>query len=49
MALPDIDRSCEDQQDEIEYLEARIASQKAALQGLGRLAVEENGDHSMTG
>jgi hypothetical protein len=49
MALPDIDRTCEDQQDEIKYLEARIARQKAALQGLGRQAVEENGDHSMTG
>jgi hypothetical protein len=49
MALPDIDRTCEDQQEEIEYLEARITRQKAALQGLGRLALDQHGDHSMTG
>ena len=52
MALPDIDRTCEDQQDEIDSLEARIAKQKAALFGLGRSTEgAENGDrdHSMTG
>lgn len=49
MALPDMDRTCEDQQEEIEYLEARIARQKAALQGLGQPEAEADGDHSMTG
>lgn len=49
MALPDIDRTTEDQEKEIEYLEARIAKHTAALHGLGKLTVEENGDTSMTG
>ncbi|KAF2705601.1 hypothetical protein K504DRAFT_506006 [Pleomassaria siparia CBS 279.74] len=50
MALPDIDRTCEDQQEEIEDLEARIARQKAALQGLGQPPVEkaDEEDHSST-
>jgi hypothetical protein len=47
MALPDIDRSCEDQQEEIEYLEARIERQKTALRGLS-MGGGDN-DHSMTG
>ncbi|KAF2731727.1 hypothetical protein EJ04DRAFT_566627 [Polyplosphaeria fusca] len=45
MALPDIDRSCEDQQEEIEYLEARIARQKAALQSLAQSGDEA--DHNL--
>lgn len=50
MALPDIDRTCEDQQDEIDYLEARIARLKAALQQLGQPPREaDDGDHTMTG
>jgi hypothetical protein len=50
MALPDIDRTCEDQQDEIEYLEARIAKLKASLMRLGQPIREaEDRDHSMTG
>ncbi|KAF2641632.1 hypothetical protein P280DRAFT_489966 [Massarina eburnea CBS 473.64] len=34
--LPDIDRTCEDQEDEIEFLEARIAKLKVSLQRLGQ-------------
>lgn len=50
MALPDIDRTCEDQEDEIEDLEARIARLKASLQELSRPANEgDDGDQSMTG
>ncbi|KAL1602703.1 hypothetical protein SLS60_006124 [Paraconiothyrium brasiliense] len=50
MALPDIDRSIEDQQDEIEFLEARIAKLKSALQELGKPSHEaEDVDQSMTG
>jgi len=50
MALPDIDRTCEDQQDEIEYLEARIERLKASLQQLGQPAREaDDGDQSMMG
>ncbi|KAF2793727.1 hypothetical protein K505DRAFT_243705 [Melanomma pulvis-pyrius CBS 109.77] len=49
MAMPDMDRTCEDQQEEIEYLEARIARHKAALQELGKLEAEADGDQSMTG
>jgi len=50
MALPDIDRTCEDQEDEIEDLEAKIARLKASLAELGRPVVEErDGDQSMTG
>ncbi|KAH7378757.1 RNA polymerase II transcription mediator complex subunit 9-domain-containing protein [Pyrenochaeta sp. MPI-SDFR-AT-0127] len=51
MALPDIDRTCEDQEDEIEDLEARIARSKASLRELGRPALEaepEDGDQSHT-
>ncbi|KZM22599.1 uncharacterized protein EKO05_0009554 [Ascochyta rabiei] len=36
MALPELDRTCEDQQEEIEDLEARIARLKASLRELGR-------------
>lgn len=50
MALPDIDRTCEDQQDEIDELEARITRLKAALRELGRPTDEaDGGDQSMTG
>ena len=50
MALPDIDRSVEDQQDEIDFLEARIAKLKAALEDLAKPPQEaEDGDQSMTG
>lgn len=50
LALPDIDRTCEDQQDEIEYLEERIAKLKASLQQLAQPCREaEDGDQSMTG
>ncbi|KAL1800278.1 hypothetical protein ACET3X_000620 [Alternaria dauci] len=35
-ALPDMDRTCEDQEDEIKDLEARIARLKASLNDLGR-------------
>lgn len=48
--LPDIDRTCEDQEEEIEDLEARIARLKASLRGLGRpVADTEDGDQSMAG
>ena len=52
MALPDIDRTCEDQEDEIEDLEARIAQLKASLGELGRpseLVEPEDNDLTMTG
>lgn len=52
LALPDIDRTCEDQEDEIEDLEARIAQSKASLRELGRpsaTADAEDRDQSMTG
>lgn len=50
MALPEIDRTCEDQEDEIEYLEARIARLKASLRELGRPTdTVEDGDQRMTG
>ena len=52
MAAPDMDRTCEDQVDEIEDLEARIARLKASLRELGRSPVEvevEDEDQSMTG
>ncbi|CAO2656114.1 Nn.00g049170.m01.CDS01 [Neocucurbitaria sp. VM-36] len=52
LALPDIDRTCEDQEDEIEDLEARIARLKASLRELGRPSTEPeegDGDQSMTG
>jgi cell division septum initiation protein DivIVA len=50
LALPDIDRTCEDQEEEIEDLEARIARLKASLRELGRPVVDtEDADQSMTG
>lgn len=52
MSLPDIDRSLQDQQDEIEDLEARIAQLRASLRELGQSAapVEDgDGDQSMAG
>jgi cell division septum initiation protein DivIVA len=52
MTLPDIDRTCEDQEDEIEDLETRIALLKASLSELGRPAAtaqDGDGDQSMTG
>lgn len=61
LSLPDIERTCEDQEDEIAYLEARIETLKAALRRLGQPAslpaLEEGGggggdstgDQSMTG
>jgi cell division septum initiation protein DivIVA len=50
LALPDIDRTTEDQEEEIEDLEARIARLKASLRELGRSTVEaEEGVQSMTG
>ena len=52
LVLPDIDRTCEDQEDEIEELETRIAQLKASLTELGRpttQAEDGDGDQSMTG
>lgn len=50
MSLPEIDRTCEDQDDEIEDLEARIARLKASLRELGRPAeTMEDRDARMTG
>jgi hypothetical protein len=49
LALPDADRTCEDQEEEIEDLEARISRLKASLKDLGRPAEDGDGDHSMTG
>jgi hypothetical protein len=50
MALPEIDRTCEDQQEEIEYLEGRISRLKASLQQLGQPSPEAgDDDQSMTG
>ncbi|KAF2868867.1 RNA polymerase II transcription mediator complex subunit 9-domain-containing protein [Massariosphaeria phaeospora] len=50
MALPDIGRTLEDQQEEIEDLQARIARLKASLRELGQPPGEsEDGDQSMTG
>lgn len=50
MILPDVDRTCEDQDEEIEDLKARIAHLKASLKELGRpVADTEDGDQSMTG
>ncbi|KAF2278290.1 uncharacterized protein EI97DRAFT_440788 [Westerdykella ornata] len=46
MPLPDMDRTIEDQEEEIQYLEARIARLKSALQALGHAHAE---DTSMTG
>jgi hypothetical protein len=50
MSLPDIDRTCEDQQEEIEDLKARIAGLKASLRELGRPTEEASDrDQRMTG
>lgn len=50
MALPEIDRTCEDQEEEIEELEARIAGLKTSLRELGRPTTEaEDRDQRMTG
>lgn len=50
MALPDIDRTIEDQEDEIQYLEARITELRSALQRLGQPSTPaEDEDTSMTG
>lgn len=51
MALPDIDRTCEDQEEEIEDLEARIARLKETLSQLGKpaAATDDDGDQSMAG
>ncbi|KAF1362461.1 hypothetical protein EJ07DRAFT_153368 [Lizonia empirigonia] len=50
LALPEIDRTCEDQEEEIEDLEARIARLKASLRELARPTdTAEDGDQRMTG
>ncbi|KAJ8105611.1 hypothetical protein OPT61_g10070 [Boeremia exigua] len=50
LALPEIDRTCEDQEEEIEDLEARIARLKASLRELGRpTETADDGDQRMTG
>jgi hypothetical protein len=50
MALPDVERTCEDQEEEIDDLEARIARLRASLTELGRpVADAEDGDQSMMG
>lgn len=51
MALPHIDRTCEDQEDEIQDLEERIAQLKASLKELGRPPTTDidDGDQSMKG
>ncbi|KAF2849276.1 hypothetical protein T440DRAFT_399266 [Plenodomus tracheiphilus IPT5] len=54
LSLPGVDRTCQDQEDEIHDLEARIASLKASLSELGRSSPQaEHGDgdedQSMTG
>lgn len=50
LALPEIDRTCEDQEEELEDLEARIARLKASLRELGRPAgAADDGDQRMTG
>lgn len=46
LALPDMDRTCEDQQDEIEDLEARITGLQAALRELGRPIARTELGHS---
>ncbi|CAE7175878.1 hypothetical protein CFE70_005406 [Pyrenophora teres f. teres 0-1] len=51
-SLPGIDRTCEDQEEEIEDLEMRIARLKASLRELGQptaQAEDGDGDQSMTG
>ncbi|KAF2033288.1 hypothetical protein EK21DRAFT_98297 [Setomelanomma holmii] len=48
LALPDVDRTCEDQEEEIEDLEERIARLKASLRQLGRPVTDtEDGDQSV--
>lgn len=50
MSLPDIDRTIEDQQEEIEDLKARIAGLRASLRELGRPTEEASDrDQRMTG
>jgi hypothetical protein len=52
MALPDMDRSLEDQQEEMADLEAHIARLKATLHGLGQPTngrFDQDEDSSMTG
>ncbi|KAI8939677.1 hypothetical protein NX059_003435 [Plenodomus lindquistii] len=54
LSLPDVDRTCEDQEDELNDLAARIASLKDSLSELGRSTppadlVDRDEDQSMTG
>jgi hypothetical protein len=50
MSLPDVDRTVEDQQEEIEDLKARIAGLRASLRELGRPTEEASDrDQRMTG
>jgi hypothetical protein len=50
VALPEVDRTCDDQEEEIEELEARIGKLKASLRELGRPSADaEDTDQSMTG
>lgn len=50
MALPEMDRTCEDQEDEIEDLEARIARLHASLRALAQPADTTEHRHTrMTG
>lgn len=48
VALPEVDRTCEDQEEEMDQLEARIAKMKASLWELGHPDPEDT-DQSMTG
>ncbi|KAH8727088.1 hypothetical protein GQ44DRAFT_704505 [Phaeosphaeriaceae sp. PMI808] len=50
LALPDVDRTCEDQEEEIEYLEASITRLKASLRELAQPPTDlEDQDQSMVG
>ncbi|KAL6705293.1 hypothetical protein ACN47E_007103 [Coniothyrium glycines] len=50
LALPDIDRTCEDQEDEIDDLEQRIARLKASLNKLGQTSSQpDDGGHGRDG
>jgi len=40
LGLPDVDRTCEEQQQEIDELEERVARLKGILKGLGGEGVE---------
>lgn len=40
LGLPDVDRTCEEQQEEINELEERVARLKGILKGLGGEGVE---------